>query len=61
MAVAVHLVDGTSASGRVVRRSREFLTLNEHRLEAGGVMHELLSQHLLIPMRLVKAVEVKAS
>lgn len=61
MVLTVHLSDGSSAAGRLVRVGREFLHLTEHRLEAAGVMHELRSKRLLIPRRLVKAIEVVGS
>ena len=56
--VSVHLTDGTSAGGTVVRVSRHFVTMTAGKLEANGAMHELVSERLLIPRRLVKAVEV---
>ena len=58
--VSVHLTDGTTAAGRVVRISRSWVELTGGKLEAGGVLHELASKRLLIPRRLVKAVEVMA-
>lgn len=57
----VHLKDGTSAQGRLVRVGRAFLHFVEHRLEAGGVLHELKSEALLIPADTVKALEVIGS
>jgi hypothetical protein len=43
-----------------VRISRSWVELTGGKLEAGGVLHELASKRLLIPRRLVKAVEVMA-
>ena len=59
--ITVHLLDGKSAAGRVVRCSRHALHLVEQQLEMSGVMHELTSQRLIIPMDVVKAVEVRGS
>jgi hypothetical protein len=56
--VSVHLLDGSTVAGRVARCTRGYVHLVEHRVEANGVMHELASQRMLVPMDRVKLVEV---
>lgn len=56
--VSVHLLDGSTVAGRVTRSTRGYLHLAEHRVEAGGVLHELASERMLVPLDRVKLIEV---
>lgn len=60
MVIVAHLAGGgPSVQGRVVRVTRCWVHLVEHRMEANGVMQELVSARVLVPVERVTAIEVQ--
>lgn len=59
--LTVHLKDGTSVRGAFLRRTRNYLQLDEYSIEAAGGLHRMLGVRLLVPRGDVKLVEVNGA
>jgi hypothetical protein len=55
--LTIHLVDNSTVRGSFERETRRNLILTRYEIEAGGVLHEMKGDRLIVP-KPVKLVEV---